>query len=287
MVELTLGLIDLCIDLYEKANKDSSNSSKPPSNADPFKKRGNRKNESAEPQTDAEPREDSAGNAENDSVEDSDDESRPNQGGDEKRKPGKQAGAQGFGRTEKEEPERTEDHWPEKCENCGNGLIKPPYPAPYTGHCTYELEKDEDRNQVRLVCTLHRYHAIVCACGRENKAVPGEGALSEEPGRKRDLKLGENRLVGPMLATFIAALSREYRMSRNKIRQYLFDWFGFRLSIGAIDLCIREAGVACYPIVEKLVEELQEQEKLHLDETPWYQKGIFLWLWCGSPSTKK
>ncbi len=93
------------------------------------------------------------------------------------------------------------------------------------------------------------------------------------------MKLAENRLVGPMLATFIAALNRDYKMSREKIRQYLADWFGFEVSLETICNCIREAGVASYPIVESLIEDLQQEEKVHLDETPWYQKGVFKRLW--------
>ena len=59
----------------------------------------------------------------------------------------------------------------------------------------------------------------------------------------------------------------------------LAEWFGFRLSTGTICKCVREAGVCCYPAVDQLVEELQQQKQVGLDETPWYQKGVFLWLW--------
>lgn len=37
-------------------------------------------------------------------------------------------------------------------------------------------------------------------------------------------------IVGPMLATFIASLSRRSVMSRKKIQLFLHDWFGFDLS---------------------------------------------------------
>ncbi|MDM8535916.1 IS66 family transposase, partial [Desulfobacterales bacterium HSG17] len=49
--------------------------------------------------------------------------------------------------------------------------------------------------------------------------------------------------------------------------------------------CIREAGVACYPVVDELIEELQKEDKVHLDETPWYEKGVFKWLWVAITST--
>jgi hypothetical protein len=31
--------------------------------------------------------------------------------------------------------------------------------------------------------------------------------------------------------------------------------------------------------VDELIDDLQKENKVHLDETPWYQKGIFCWLW--------
>ncbi len=36
---------------------------------------------------------------------------------------------------------------------------------------------------------------------------------------------------------------------------------------------------ACFPVVEELLEELQQEDIVHLDETPWYEKGAFKWLW--------
>ena len=98
-------------------------------------------------------------------------------------------------------------------------------------------------------------------------------------GRTRNLKLTEYVLVGPLLATLIASLGIRYRMSRAKIREFLLDWASTELSVGTIDRCIREAGIACVPVVEQLVEELQAAAILHLDETPWYVKGRLHWLW--------
>ena len=51
------------------------------------------------------------------------------------------------------------------------------------------------------------------------------------------------------------------------------------LGVGTIDRCIREAGIACFPVVEELVKELQEADIVGLDETPWYEKGALKWLW--------
>jgi hypothetical protein len=145
------------------------------------------------------------------------------------------------------------------------------------GYHVYEIEKTA--SGIRIFCSLHHYYAGVCHCGHVTKAQPGEGYVSHIEGRKNDLKLTEYTMVGPLLATFLAALSVRFRMSRVKIKEFLSYWFGTELSVGTIDKCIREVGVACYPVVEELVEELQGEKIINLDETPWYEKGCFKWLW--------
>ncbi len=37
--------------------------------------------------------------------------------------------------------------------------------------------------------------------------------------------------------------------------------------------------MACYPVVDQLIEDIQKEPLAHVDETPWYQKGLFCWLW--------
>ncbi len=274
LLDLSVRSGDFGIEFYEKPDEDSSNSSKPPSGDGPFRRGKRPKSEEApEENSDESGEEKPEGVSAECAAEDGANADEP-----ERRKPGRQIGAEGFGRVEEMPPERTEDHWPETCSPCSRDLAKPPCLSAYAGHNTYELEKDAGLNQIRIVRTLHRYHTVVCRCGHENKAAPGQGAVSVVEGRKRDPKLAENRLVGPMLATFIAALNRDCKMSREKIRQYLAEWFGFDVSVGTVCNCIREAGVACYPIVESLIEELQREEKVHLDETPRYEKGAFRWL---------
>lgn len=58
------------------------------------------------------------------------------------------------------------------------------------------------------------------------------------------------------------------------------------MSIGVIDRCIREAGLACEPIVDGLIDELRAAGVIHADETPWPQQGQKLrWLWVALSST--
>ena len=197
-----------------------------------------------------------------------------NQG--EKRKPGKQPGAEGKWRSQPLVAEETIAHYPEQCASCNQKLLESES-NPYMGY--YVLELEREKSGFRVVCQLHHYYELTCECGHQSKARPGEGYTSSVNGRSKDLKLQEYVLVGEMLATFIASLSVRYRMSRAKIKEFLWDWAGTELSVGTIDRCIREVGVACTPVVEKLVAELQESDLLHLDETHWYESGKLHWLW--------
>ena len=57
------------------------------------------------------------------------------------------------------------------------------------------------------------------------------------------------------------------------------------MSVGSIDRCIREVGLACEPIVEGLIEDLRQCGILNVDETPWPQRGRLRWLWVALSST--
>src|SRR4051812_42046487 len=54
---------------------------------------------------------------------------------------------------------------------------------------------------------------------------------------------------------------------------------GLELGVATINRCIHEFGRASEPVVEDLIEEVRAAGLVHLDETPWYQRGALLWLW--------
>lgn len=138
---------------------------------------------------------------------------------------------------------------------------------------------------LHVAATKHCYLAIRCDCGQETIARPATGLCSHVEGRRRDLQMSERCLVGPMLATFIAALSLRFRLSRVKIAEFLVDWLGVELGVATIERCIHEFGLASEPVVEQLIEEVRVAEIVHLDETPWYQKATLLWLWVAVTAT--
>ena len=272
VIDVACKLRDFSIAIVERIEQNSSNSSKPPSSDNPYEK-GKKGNSDS---NDDDAKSSSAEDKENKTTK-KDAAVESSQSDDSRRSAGRQPGSQGFWRAETPVAESTIPHFPSNCVICGKEVDVPEGSRPYMGYYVYELEKTE--SGIRIFCTLHHYYTAVCDCGHETKAQPGEGYISHIEGRKKDLKLTEYTMVGPMLATFIAALSVRFRMSRMKIKEFLSYWLSTELAVGTIDKCIREAGVACYPVVEELVKELQNEKIVNLDETPWYEKGCFKWLW--------
>ena len=94
LIDLTECLRDLCIDLYERLNRNSSNSSKTPSSDDPFSEGKKQQSEDAgDDKCDQSRDEPNDGNSDEDAAT-----AKKEEDETEKRKPGKQIGAPGFGR---------------------------------------------------------------------------------------------------------------------------------------------------------------------------------------------
>jgi len=74
-------------------------------------------------------------------------------------------------------------------------------------------------------------------------------------------------------------LSLRFRVSRRKIQEFLADWFDLELGVATIERCIHEFGLASEPVVEQLIEDVRAAEIVHLDETPWHQRGVLRWMW--------
>ena len=73
-------------------------------------------------------------------------------------------------------------------------------------------------------------------------------------------------------------LALRFRLSRLKVQEFL-RLAGLELGAATINRCIHEFGRASEPVAEDLIAEVRAAEVVHLDETPWYQSGVLLWLW--------
>lgn len=241
LVEVATNLHQLAVEQCERLELSSSNSSRPPSTDNPYQTKNKKKEDK-----------------------------------DVLLELNNQPGAKGFGRTKPLVIEEIIPHYPDSCASCNHSLTIENN-KPYMGYHVLELKPE--KSGFKVVCQLHHYYELNCECGHKTKASPGYGYISTIDGRSTNLQLKEYVLVGPMLATFIASLSVRYRMSRAKIKEFLWDWAETKLSLGTIDRCIRETGIACSPVVEKLIEEIQNVEILHLDETHWEVQGDLQGLW--------
>ena len=260
LVELTCRLHTVAIQQAERLAMNSTNSSRPPSSDPPFGGGGGAGT--------------GAGGTENPAPP-VPSRKPPQPSG---RKPGKQPGAKGKWRGEPLKAERTEHFWPATCDGCGMALelwdreVRTDAAFPV-------LELERTSGGIRVVCVEHRYQVVLCTCGHETEAHPAIGILSFLDGRKRQLHLTERCMVAPSLAAFIAALAIRHHQSRRKIAEFLLTWLGVQLSVGSIDRCIREVGVACEPVAEELLEEVRAAGIIHADETPWFQGILNRWLW--------
>jgi transposase len=278
--DLLWRLLELTRHQANQLGQNSTNSSRPPSSDDPYRRSG---------QGGKEPR--------NDSTEDGD-QPQPGQGekaageasaapapakGKATKRAGKKPGAPGCWRTQPLETTGEDvKHFPSSCDRCvagtGRGLAGTAQKTrQVSAHLVCDLERGE--MGLRITVVKHCYFAATCDCGHEAIARPGVGLSSEIEGRRRNLQMSERCLVGPMLATFIGALSLRHRLSRTTIQEFLKDWLGLELGKATINRCIHEFGRASEPVVEELLKEVQAAEIANIDETPWYEKGALRWLW--------
>jgi transposase len=255
--------------LANRAGEDSSTSSRPPSSDDPYRRQERGKPDADD--ADADPSETAPEKA-----------GKPDENKTGK-SAGKQPGAKGHWRCQPIVVSAEVEHAPQACAACLSALGPEMERRCVSAHNSLELVRADMALQV--TATRHSYFAVRCSCGHDNVERPRIGLSSSIEGRKRNLALSERCLVGPMLATFIAALSLRCRLSRRKIQEFLRDWLNLELSTATIERCIHEFGLASQPVVEQLIEDVRAAEIVHLDETPWYQRGVLLWMWVAVTAT--
>jgi hypothetical protein len=194
-----------------------------------------------------------------------------------KRKPGKQPGTPGVGRTQVFTAQTSEVHRPAVCAVCGQALAADAPAVPYTGFQSLDLQWDDPAAPgLHLRVVDHQYLGVTCACGHHTRAAPAQGAVDPT---LESVQLREWRLVGPGLATLIVALNLRFRLSRARIQEFLESWLGVHLSLGTIHQTLHEAAAVVAPAEPQLIAELQGSGLLHADETSWPQHDQLLWLW--------
>lgn len=141
LIEVAINLRSFGLAVLEQLEKNSENSSKPPSSDNPYKKPRKKKKASKQEKSDDSSKGKEDTEASSDDESSTDEASSPSESEGPKRSPGRQPGAQGFWRSETPTPESTFPHYPEKCAACGKDLTIPEGLRPYMGYYVFELEK--------------------------------------------------------------------------------------------------------------------------------------------------
>ena len=203
--------------------------------------------------------------------------SRQSKESTEPRKPGRQSGSQGFGRTQQLAVTDTKHHTCGCCSACNEDITA--VEKAYTGFHTVNIEfGNTDSPGVQLTNTLHLYYMGLCPkCGLENRSEPWRAPADTEDWK--NVGMTQWRLIGPDLAALIVYLAMDMRVTRRKVKQFLWDVLGLNLSIGTLQNCIVESARALEPVEAQLIEDLCIESLMHADETSHNEAGKRLWLW--------
>jgi transposase len=160
-------------------------------------------------------------------------------------------------------PDKTIPVKPERCE-CGNTGFHKSYP--YYTHQEIELPPIEPQ-----VTHFLLFEGICSRCGRLVKAAIPEGHATG---------------YGPRLTALIAEMSGPDRASRSIVQTFCKSVLCIAISRGAIQRAIDRASEAIKPLYDAIGEVARETKVNYIDETPWYQNGVLMWLWVmASPQT--
>ena len=294
--DLAVKLLQDLKEARERLNQNSRNSSRPPGSDAPWENiGGNLENDSDDDDAAEGGGEDTevseaSGDAEEVGVEQTevgrlgDDTSDQTDAKMLKRNPGKQPGAPGFGRQQQLPVSACEEHRPTHCACCGKGFKEVASDShAYTGFYTLDIEwGDPEAPGLRVTNTQHIYHETHCECGHLTREEPGSQPRDDLlPG----VALSEWRLVGPGLSALIVCLAYRMRLSRQRIVEFLSDWFGIQLSVGTVHNTIMESGRATMALEEPLANDMRDSGVLHIDETSWRERSTLLWLWVFTTRT--
>jgi transposase len=225
-------------------NRNSQNSSQPPSATSPYAKAAKSKDKATEA--------DSSETTAKKSKKTDKDKTKP------KKPHGKPGGKKGHKGHQQQvlEPTEVVPGLPDTC-TCGGSEFSEA--KKYYTHQHIELPKIE-----MDVTHFDLYKAKCKCCGKVNKAVIPQ-----------EYRAG----FGPRFTAFIAELAGIQGYSRTLIQSLIISVFCLHISLGGIQKILDRASAAILPYYTEIASAARTQAVNHLDETSWFLKGVLCWLW--------
>jgi transposase len=177
-----------------------------------------------------------------------------------KRKRGGQPGHPGSHRdlVPPDQVDKVVDHYPEQCESCWSALPSTPDENPQR-HQVTEIPP------IKPEVTEHRGHAVTCSCGHTTQgAIPDQVKASS---------------FGARLSSIMTMLTGAYHLSRRQVVEAAADFFGVKISLGALSAIERRVSQAIEPAVNEAWLKARHADVKHTDGTGWRQAGQPLQLW--------
>jgi transposase len=94
---------------------------------------------------------------------------------------------------------------------------------------------------------------------------------------KARIPKGHETGYGPRFTAFIAETT--IGNSRGRVQGLVRSVLGTQISRGALQSCIDRASEAIFPYYEAIADKARTARVNFIDETPWFQNGILMWLW--------
>jgi len=193
------------------------------------------------------------------------------------KKPGRQKGSQGYGRTQKLPIDEEIEHYPKRCRCCNSDLKLSMHSSQaYTACYEIDIQTESDAQAaLHLIQTKHICYEIRCDCGHTTRYYPHK----ESANKDWSVAINDHHLIGPSLASLIVFMATRMRLSRTRIREFLQTWLNLTLCTGVIHQTIDEAARCLEPVEQEIIDAVIESGLLHIDETSWRQTCLKLWLW--------
>jgi transposase len=179
-----------------------------------------------------------------------------------KRRPGKQPGAEGTHLAQVAEPDQTVVHRPVACASCGADLAQ----ADVVGT---EVRQVFDLPKIAAFVTEHQLLKVRCGCGCETKAEPPKEATAPAA-------------YGPGLRALAVYLSVYQHVPYDRLGQIFNDVMGISVSTGAIAAIVAEAGGGLGLFTDVVAELLRQAPSVHFDETGGRVEGSLHWIHVAS-----